>query len=179
MRFFRFLAALNVFATIRNLREELTAAQYLNSLSADTIGFLRAHRDAYRDRCAVLVEAVEQADQALNTFMDEREGLTAAIDAFMYEREDHKVDLALAHGAGIMVTASLIQTAQEADQQTRETLEVISYVKQVEARLAAAGITIADGDNNVPVVTVDQESFVQAVRKGYPNRDAGTVQLAA
>lgn len=65
----------------------------------------------------------------------------------------------------------------EIAEQAADTVEVISYVKQVEARLALAGITIEDGEAG-PMVVVEQASFLASIRNGKPDFAAGKVLLA-
>lgn len=166
MTFFR---KLNPFATIRALRAENATLNLALANYRDANRFLIGQRD--------FIDAeLDRHQAALSFFVDYAGAHEQAVAEFMEERETFKDRLVLA-AAIVDVIDSDNDVAQEANEQLEglvnvaenqaaaqaaETLEVISYVKVVEAKLAAAGIEIIDGPNG-PDVVVDEAAFVGAV----------------
>lgn len=176
MKFFP--SFLNPFRRIRELEADLADQRMYRSWAEDSTRFLRSSN-------AHLSDALDQASQALDAFMDDREEL--------------KLELAVAHQAGLMTCADLLALAAhseaqareidaldtEADQldaqlrvQASETLEVITWAKQVEASLAAVGIEVVDGEGG-PMVVIDETKFVASVSAGLPIADGQRILQAA
>jgi len=166
MTFFR---KLNPFATIRTLRADNAKLNLALANYRDANRFLIAQRD-------VLEADLDRHQSALSFFVDYAGAHEQAVAEFMDERETFKDRLVLA-AAIVDVIDTDNDLAQEANQelvglvnvaenqavaQAAETLEVVGYVKLVEAKLAAAGIEIIDGENG-PEVVVDEAAFVGAV----------------
>lgn len=182
MRFFRFLNPIRAF---NNLKADNAILATRAAHLTDANRFLRLQRDNVE-------KTLIAYDNGLHFMSDLAGSYEHAIDAFMVEREELQAEIALRDATGLLLSADLLKTLeiaalldQEADDldaevrsQAAQIVEIVDYVKQVEARLGAAGITIADGEDG-PEITVDQAAFVQAVRGGRPNFAAGTIALAA
>ncbi|MBB3910124.1 hypothetical protein [Sphingomonas desiccabilis] len=139
MKFFR---ALNIFATVRDLRAANASLSANLSDARSSNYLLRVQRDCAIDAghaTAVMadtaLEALEIADRVVDAHMDEREELKARI----------------------------VILESEARVQASETLEVVSYVKSVEAALKAVGISITDAPSG-PQVVAEEAAFLAAVR---------------
>lgn len=165
-RFRSFIRSLNVFATIAALRSDLTTTQATLTRSYETATYLRQSRDTYHEAAAKAgIQATKrgkrlaQHAQAIDAFMDEREDLKAALalaQSFGSEALSVGVTLknALDHFAERAVTAEALVI-----EQAGEIVEVVSWVRAVEAALEAAGITVVDTEENGPAITVDGQRF--------------------
>jgi hypothetical protein len=169
MKFLRYLNPFFVRRTIAALRSQLAVAEF--------------SRDNWRMNALVYAEKRNDALRSL-------EQHEQAVDAFMADREELQAALATADAAGLGMTdlfvramTELAYTRQQLDIQARETLEVVQFVKQASAVLAAGGITIEDAPGGIasPRVVVEQAKFLTALQNGGPleDRDAGYYELQA
>ncbi|MBB3693043.1 hypothetical protein [Sphingomonas sp. BK580] len=143
----------NPFRTIANLRAELASSRYEAANLADQLRFVRSNRDNYRQSAALLSQALQVADQALDAFMVEREVLNQVVDTHMDELGD--------------LGAAIDAYKDERIDQARDTVTVVDYVKRVEAALGAAGITIEDTLEG-PAVVVEQAKIIESIRTSIP-----------
>jgi hypothetical protein len=167
----KFLRTLNPFATIRSLRAELADANVTIRTCRDANHFLRTSRDNYR-------EALDNADQAIDGFMEERETFKQALALGNAITSQLDTDVGNLADIALQLTAKLTASENRVAIQAAETLEVVSYVKLVEAELAKAGIEITDTDEG-PRVVVNEVEFVGAVSTSLPLGDGTRVLHAA
>lgn len=125
----------NPFRVIATLRTELADARYEAANLADQLLFVRARRDYLSQSVSVLAAALTVADQAVDEHMQDREGLSQAVDAFMDEREETAADI----------------------------VTTVAWVRQVEQTLADAGIAIVDHPEG-PMIVVEQVKIIDAIR---------------
>ncbi len=155
MKFFRIL---NPFAVIRSLKADLAVATTNLAHARDANHFLRSKAD-------MTFRALNVADQAVDEFMAERirfkDRLLVAAAVVDSLEADNDTLAAVANA----LTAQLEASEDAVRTQAGEIVEAVSYVKSVEAALAAGGITIADTDNG-PVVVVNQDLFLRRLREG-------------
>jgi chromosome segregation ATPase len=153
MKFPRFY---NPFARIRSLQAEI----------AD----VTESRDGWReialdnsDTAVRLSRKLDGANQALDAHMAERAELKETTSELVAVGIKLATEVRIRDEAGIALCGELIAAKLEVQSQAEETLEVVDYVKQVEAVLANAGITIEDNDQLGPIVILE-EAKVSAVK---------------
>lgn len=149
LKFLRFLNPFYTAAKIVALETDLALAKQSRGFWLDTA---RVLRDIVNEKAADLATHEQ------------------AIDAFMGERADLKAQIDILEDAGLAVTEMFVRAGQEAASYAQALLEggaelqsIAQHLKAAEDRLAAAGIKLTMGDNG-PIVVVNQETFLAAVR---------------
>jgi len=157
MKFPRFY---NPFKLIRQLRERAENAEYALARAHDGNRQLCASRDTWIKVAREFGNEIDRHEQAVAAFMDERaelkDTIAAAIRAGAKVRGRYRVE-----------AACRVQSDMALREQAAETVETITYIKQVEAALAASGITVTDAEGG-PQVVVEEILFMRACEQSLP-----------
>lgn len=150
MKFLRYLNPFYTARTIAALEFDLDLAKQSREF---WLGTSRELRDIINEQAADFV------------------GHEQAIDAFMDEREDLKAQIDILEDAALAVTEMFVRAASEAAEYSQalrdggaELQSIAEHLKVAEDRLGAAGIKLTAGEGG-PIVVVNQETFLAAVRK--------------
>lgn len=175
----------------RRIRELEASIDNLTSSYEDRLYYFKSVHESlsaqvyrYAKLTASMGKNQDDLEQAIEAFMDEREELKLAIDVrhqvnvmllkFLEKAyEDAQVDdaaLSLAakelgdlDGALTSAQAQIDRMDSEATTQAEEIVETIAYLKQVEAALEHAGITIGEDEDCNPVVVINERAFMSAI----------------
>ncbi|WP_066803250.1 hypothetical protein [Sphingomonas asaccharolytica] len=157
MKFPRFY---NPFKLIRQLRERAENAEWALGRAHEGNRQLCASRDTWIKVAREFGAEIDRHEQAVAAFMDERAELK------------HTIAAAIRAGAKLMgmylvEAAGRVEIERTSQEQAAETVETVTYIKQVEAALAAAGITVTDAEAG-PQVVVEEILFMRACENSLP-----------
>lgn len=187
MKFLRFVSRLNVFATIRSLREDLTFLAFDNAdlqmsneaLSAELYA-TRKDRADFRAAFKRTNRDLQNANQAISHFMDEREELKRGIHLRDVAGEA-LLEMAKEQRARIVELEAQIDAAAGMMAERDAQVSVfVGHVNDCEAALAAAGITVKlDEGATFPTVSVNTPTLIDAVNTGKVRETPEPTAMAA